>query len=135
MTKKEKTLIKSKTLPQQELYSRISFLYQAASIYTTRSIFSQSTYKDIQSELALSKFYINTAKRIAQKAVLKLNPSIKRTLCRRCDTLLLPTITSSIKVENLSKKNIRKADTIIITCNFCNAKKRYPVLKDNYKFN
>ncbi|KAG5440723.1 hypothetical protein PCK2_000159 [Pneumocystis canis] len=80
MTNKEKTLIKSKILPQQELYSRISFLYQAASIYTTRSIFCQNTYKDIQSELALSKFYINTAKKIAQKAVLQLNPSIKQIL-------------------------------------------------------
>lgn len=137
MKETEKRLKESKIAPQQELYSRISFLYQAANIYTSHSIFNQNIFvnEDIQSKLALSRFYINTARKIAQKAVLKINSSIKRTLCRRCDTVLLPAITSSIKVENLSKKNKKKADIMVITCNFCNTQKRYPVLKNNYKFN
>ncbi|EMR11477.1 hypothetical protein PNEG_00492 [Pneumocystis murina B123] len=137
MTKKRKSSKESKIVPQQELYARISFLYQAANVYTSHSILNQNTYvdKDIQSKLALSRFYINTAKKIARKAVLKINSSIKRTLCRRCDTILLPAITSSIRIENLSKNNKEEADTMIITCNFCNTQKRYPTLKDNYRFN
>ncbi|KTW30647.1 hypothetical protein T552_00363 [Pneumocystis carinii B80] len=137
MTKKKKFSKEPKIVPQQELYARISFLYQAANIYTSYSILNQNTYanEDIQSKLALSRFYINTAKKIARKAVLKINPSIKRTLCRRCDTILLPAITSSIRIENQSKNNKKEADTMVITCNFCNTQKRYPTLKNNYKFN
>ncbi|KAG5520083.1 hypothetical protein PMAC_001159 [Pneumocystis sp. 'macacae'] len=127
---KKKALNESKTIPQQEIYARFSFLYQAANIYATRSILNQDKYTNIQSEQALSKFYINTAKRIAQKAVLKINSSIKRTLCRRCDTILLPAVTSSIKIENFSKENKDEADILVITCNFCNMQKRYPVLKN-----
>ncbi|KTW32048.1 uncharacterized protein T551_00730 [Pneumocystis jirovecii RU7] len=127
---KEKTSKESRIIPQQELYSRFSFLYQAANIYATHSILNQDKYINSHSEQALSKFYINTAKKIARKAVLKINPSIKRTLCRRCDTILLPGITSSIKIENFSKKNKNKADISVITCNFCNTQKKYPVLKN-----
>ncbi|KAG4305124.1 hypothetical protein PORY_001294 [Pneumocystis oryctolagi] len=135
MTKKEKTPKESRIVSQQEFYARFSFLYQAANIYTTYSILNQNKYVDktIQSELALAKFYINTAKKVAQKAILKINPSIKRTLCRRCDTVLLPSITSSIEIENLSKNNKNIADIIVVTCNFCNTQKRYPVLKTNTK--
>jgi ribonuclease P protein subunit RPR2 len=47
----------------------------------------------------LGRFYINTMKTIGTKQVLRVDPSIKRTLCKRCETILLPGVTSRVRVK------------------------------------
>ncbi|KAI9591140.1 RNAse P Rpr2/Rpp21/SNM1 subunit domain-containing protein [Syncephalis fuscata] len=69
----------------------------------------------------LGRFYVSSLKTIAKRNVLRLDPTLKRALCRRCDTLLLPGITFKLQFE----ENINPA--IITRCQYCQAPRRLPI--------
>lgn len=65
---------------------------------------------------------------VSLKSQIRLSPAIKRSLCKRCDTLLVPGSTSTSRMENLSKGGRKPwADVLIIQCGVCHAEKRFPV--------
>lgn len=77
---------------------------------------------------ALSRLYASQSRIIARKATIRLTPDMKRSICKICDTMLLPGTTSSTSVENLSRRGRKPwADTLVIKCNACGAVKRFPV--------
>jgi ribonuclease P protein subunit RPR2 len=105
-------------VPNSHLYARINFLYQSA------QLLSQPRTPNAP----LSRFYISTARTVAKKSVLRLSPSLKRTICKRCDLLLVPGATSTHRVENSSRGGRKPwADVLVVECNACGAVKRFPV--------
>ncbi|XP_071469660.1 ribonuclease P protein subunit p21 isoform X3 [Marmota flaviventris] len=69
----------------REAFQRLSFLYQAAHCVLAQDPENQ----------ALARFYCHTEKTIAKRLVLRQDPSVKRTLCRGCSSLLIPGLTST----------------------------------------
>ena len=156
---------------QKHLYSRISFLHQAASYLSSITDDVQAkkaiSTNDDQAEKdgktagtstagslktqaspsskepgeanttssnckpkspALSRLYASQSRAIARKATIRLTPAMKHSICKTCDTILLPGTTSSIFVENSSRRGRKPwADMLVITCNACGASKRFPV--------
>ena len=57
-----------------------------------------------------------------------LGRELKRTTCKRCDTLLTPGMTCTSRIENFSKDGKKSwADSFTVTCSTCNSVKRFPV--------
>ncbi|GAB1600803.1 ribonuclease P protein subunit p21-like [Argonauta hians] len=95
--------------PFKESFQRINFLYQAA--YLTLTVNPQNT--------GLVRFYINTLKTIAQRQVLRLDPHLKRTICKKCFSLLVPGLTAKIRSRGSREKHS------VVTCLECGMVKRF----------
>lgn len=103
-----------KAVPQRDTYSRLSYLYQLSNSFAASSpIISRSFARNVDS--------------IAKKTVIKLSPSMKRSICKKCNALLLPGLTMKIYIENKSKEKLPKCDILVYLCNTCSKKKRFPV--------
>eukprot|EP00731_Ephydatia_muelleri_P029241 Em0020g885a len=89
----------------------MNYLYQAAltSLYSTPA------------QPQLCRFYIHTMKNISQRLVLRLDPSIKRTLCKGCDSLLIPGITCTSRLQARRQKHVS------VTCLTCSKVKRFVI--------
>ncbi|KAK7204519.1 RNAse P Rpr2/Rpp21/SNM1 subunit domain-containing protein [Myxozyma melibiosi] len=112
----------------RDQYLRASFLYQAAVLMASSADANpEVSTKATAATAPLSRLYASQMRAVAQKSVLKLDPSIKRTICKRCDSVLIPGSTLSVHVENLSKKAVPHADVLVHTCKVCGGQKRYPV--------
>ncbi|RKP06558.1 RNAse P Rpr2/Rpp21/SNM1 subunit domain-containing protein [Thamnocephalis sphaerospora] len=68
----------------------------------------------------LGCFYVSTLKTVARRNVLRLDPSMKRTLCRRCDALLLPGVSATVRFEDGANP------AVTTRCQLCHAKRRLP---------
>lgn len=65
---------------------------------------------------------------VSLKSQVRLSRDVKRSLCKRCDTLLIPGKTSESKLENLSYEGQKLwADVLLVHCKTCGATKRFPV--------
>lgn len=65
---------------------------------------------------------------VARKSQIRLHPSIKHALCKRCSTPLINGQTSNKSMENLSKWGRKPhADILVLECTVCGAVKRWPV--------
>lgn len=97
-------------------FSRINYLYQASHLLARTPAAS------------LSNYYLSQAKSVARKAVLRIDPSIKRTICKKCDELLFPGATAVVRLENQSKGGKKPwADVLVVECLKCGMPKRFPV--------
>jgi len=78
--------------------------------------------------LPLSRRLISHLRGVSLKSQIRLSPDIKRSICKRCDTLLIPSSTSSTRLENKSRGGKKPwADVLVIECKACGAEKRFPV--------
>ncbi|CAG8483953.1 10467_t:CDS:2 [Ambispora gerdemannii] len=125
----------------RELYQRMNFLYQAAALMTTTTFVQESTdhntkdekstakrNKSYQNIGSLGRFYLNTMRNIGKKQVLRIEPSVKRNICKRCDSLLVPGFTSRARVKSRRQKQLE------IECSECKAIKIFPARKDYQLF-
>lgn len=106
---------KNPSVPKKDEYTRITYLYQAANLII-KSPHLQT----------LSRGYSKNATVIAKKSVLKLTPNFKRTMCKKCNILLIPGKTLSVRMENMSRDKLPHNDILVHQC-VCGTKKRYPV--------
>ncbi len=120
MAKKNKDKGTGKNVANKENYARMSHLYQISNQFTT----SQSEYQ------ILARGYNRNLDLISKKTVTKVSPHLKRTLCKKCNTFLIPGLTVSICLENLSKKKLQHNDVLVYKCNNCEECKRFPVGKN-----
>ena len=60
---------------------------------------------------------------ISKKSVTKLSPALKRTICKGCQTLLVPGVNETIEIENKSKEKAPHNDLLVHSCNTCGKKK------------
>ncbi|KAF8070048.1 RNAse P Rpr2/Rpp21/SNM1 subunit domain-containing protein [Lyophyllum atratum] len=70
----------------------------------------------------LARTYIATMKIVGQKTTVKIDPAVKRTLCKGCNMTLIPGTTASIRV----KKSSTHGHTMVYTCTACNTSLRIP---------
>ena len=170
-----KEKIKGQTGPgQKHLYSRTSYLYQAATYLASiesepksipRAVVEETefgaTHTNIRrveelfpkiklgfereptkidtgngettssasvQQMPLSRLLISHLKAVSLKGQIRLTPEMKHSLCKRCDTLLVPSRTSTRSLENKSRGGKKPcADVFVVTCNSCGTAKRFPV--------
>ncbi|KAI0013761.1 Rpr2-domain-containing protein [Xylariaceae sp. FL0662B] len=141
-------MAKSKTsgsVPNRPIYSRISYLYQAATYLETHSepegsagpvrdlkIGNESqdeqALSTIRAKRALSRRLLTDLRASSLKTQIRLSPALKHTICKYCDSLLIEGETSSSVVENKSKGAKKPwADVLAIKCNTCGGVRRFPV--------
>lgn len=116
-----KKKVPPRSIPQPDNYSRISYLFEAA------VHFSGSLKYDV-----LSRGLARNATMVSKKTVIRLSPSIKRSLCKKCHKVLLLGLNCDLRLENHSKKHKASADILVYRC-VCGEKKRFPIGVDrNY---
>lgn len=159
---------------QKHLYSRISYLYQAATHLTNArldgsigatttehalpepthseskehsklaneeaqdidveepetlpTLSHTSNYPGITAAIGPSCNLISHLRAVSLKGQIRLSPVMKHSICKRCEALLIPGSTSSVRVENKSRGGKKAwADVLVVTCRHCDAVKRFPV--------
>ncbi|GAB6020423.1 Ribonuclease P protein subunit p21 [Chamberlinius hualienensis] len=91
---------------KKDLYQRINYLYQAAHCLSAKS--------------NLSVHFGGVLKTIAKRSVLKIEPKVKRDLCKSCNALLIPGITATVRLRG--KRSLH----YVTTCLRCSTIKRLP---------
>lgn len=65
---------------------------------------------------------------VSLKSQIRLTPAMKHSICKRCDTLLVPGSTSTSHLENKSRGGRKAwADVLVVTCDLCGWVRRCPV--------
>lgn len=90
-------------------YQRMNYLYQAA-----HCVLAQNP-----ANTQLARFYIENLKNVAAKLVLRIDPDIKRTMCKKCSALLVPGVTATVRVKGRRQKHV------VVRCLDCKAVKRF----------
>lgn len=123
------------------IYSRASYLYQVANYLASCGNDSPQSRNAQASETAtsqqakqhkslrnLSRQALRDMRAVSLKAQIRQGSSVKHTICKFCDTLLVEGRTSRSAVENRSKGGRKPwADALVVTCNTCGSSRRYPV--------
>uniref|UniRef100_V9LGR8 Ribonuclease P protein subunit p21-like protein n=2 Tax=Callorhinchus milii TaxID=7868 RepID=V9LGR8_CALMI len=102
------------SVKDKDAYTRLNFLHQAAHLILNQCPNNQ----------ALVRFYCHTQRSIAKRLVLRHDPSVKRTICKRCSALLIPGISCTIRQR---KKN---RPVTVIRCVTCGLTKRFENRRD-----
>lgn len=119
-----------------QAFERINFLHQAAVLMSTIQYESKEKKDSTETKewqdpsgtlLGTSRYLNNTLKNISAKLVIRLDPHLKRMICKRCDTTLLPSITSTHRIQS------SPVTTLVTTCKVCKAKKRYAFHNKDYE--
>lgn len=98
----------------QDIFERIHFLFQAA-----HAVLSSNP-----SNVNLSRSYCSTLGQIARHQVLRLDPHLKRRICKKCHILLLPGVTCMVRLRKRREKHS------VVTCLDCGTVKRFVTRRD-----
>ncbi|KAL0956639.1 hypothetical protein HGRIS_002772 [Hohenbuehelia grisea] len=129
------------SVANRDILQRLNFLYQASAYLNSIPVQPQIVHPSEQSTEGntpdanarsrprkrlsaadLSRSYIRSMKIVGQKSVVKLDPSVKRTICKQCNTVLVPGHNVSVRV----KKSPCHDHVMIYTCNHCQSIRRIP---------
>ncbi|KAG8792511.1 hypothetical protein FRC12_005942 [Ceratobasidium sp. 428] len=118
------------TVPNRDLMQRMSFLYQASVCLQNAAAASAQTQSDTRVDgdggagemRRLARKHVKTLKGIASGAVVKVDPSVKRALCKKCCTVLVPGSTASVRVKTSGPHG----RTVSYTCFSCNERRVIP---------
>ncbi|XP_055679572.1 ribonuclease P protein subunit p21 [Lutzomyia longipalpis] len=97
---------KQKQCQGRDTYHRMNYLYQASKLMAGRNDF-------------LSSYLGHQCRAIGKKSVLKMEPAVKRTICKRCSIFLKPEETADVEVEDTGR------GVCVISCRRCGFQKRY----------
>ncbi|KAM0524729.1 hypothetical protein ACHAPE_000828 [Trichoderma viride] len=142
-------------IQNRHIYSRASYLYQAASYLancahqtkkTTKTEDNQDGTRRDEKSVAgdgdgfthskqeskaiinLSHQVISDMRSVSLKAQIRQSPAIKQTICRYCDAVQMEGKTCHSTVENRSKGGRKPwADILVTRCDTCGNVKRYPI--------
>ncbi|KAG0272010.1 Ribonuclease P protein subunit p21 [Linnemannia exigua] len=67
----------------------------------------------------IARFYASTLMEVGRKNVIRIGPVIKRSVCQRCEALLLPSVSCEVRIEATPQLNTR------VICIACGAFRRY----------
>lgn len=77
--------------------------------------------------LGSQRHLVSHLRAVSLKSQVRLSRDIKRTLCKKCDAILVLSSTCTSAVENASRLNKKpQADIQVVTCLSCGTKKRFP---------
>ncbi|KAJ5502721.1 hypothetical protein N7463_005595 [Penicillium fimorum] len=84
--------------------------------------------KKVQEPLRnLSRVCVSHLRAVAMKTQIRLPVTLKRSVCKRCDTLLTPGVTCSHEIRNASRGGKKPwADVLVVKCLSCGTEKRFP---------
>ncbi|KAM0439573.1 hypothetical protein ACHAPT_000665 [Fusarium lateritium] len=135
-----------KGVQNRTIYSRASYLYQAASYLASQNrqhgqdVSSKSstsahehsapasTANEQRATQNMSRHVASSLRAVSLKAQIRQSPAMKQTICKFCDTLQVEGETCTSTVENASKGGRKPwADVLTIRCKTCGNVKRYPV--------
>jgi ribonuclease P protein subunit RPR2 len=128
-----------RSVKNRHLYSRVSFLYQAAvhlreaaalriEDHGVEAVRGMETYRKFRGNRGMARRLATDLRVIALKTQIRLSPTMKGKICRGCDGILIDGLTCSVTVENKSKGGWKSwADVMVWTCKSCKREKRYPV--------
>ncbi|CAI8024690.1 Ribonuclease P protein subunit p21 [Geodia barretti] len=114
MGKKQKRGSKQSIVPHREAFMRMNFLFQA----------SLAVLSANPSHPQLSRFYVHTMKNVGKRLVLRMDPGMKRMLCKGCDSLLVPGVTATHRVR------AHRETHVVVKCLTCGNVKRFPTRPD-----
>ncbi|PVH84978.1 Rpr2-domain-containing protein [Cadophora sp. DSE1049] len=149
---------KSSSVPNKALYSRVSYLYQAAAYMATQQHHSQSleslmnadTEQDcdqspettsqkrsdprVPLSQPASRRLVSHLRAVSHKVLMRMSPAMKHSLCKNCDTMMIDGTTCTSAVENRSKGGKKPwADILVRRCNTCGLEKRFPLNSERQK--
>lgn len=79
-------------------------------------------------DLGLSRQLASHILLVSNKSNVKLSKGLKRTICKRCTSVLIAGQTAQTRMENKSRGGRKPwADVLVNTCMACGMEKRYPV--------
>jgi ribonuclease P protein subunit RPR2 len=81
--------------------------------------------KTYETNPELARNYVKTARKIAMAARVRLPTDYKRSLCKKCNTLLVPGKTSRIRTKP------KRESHIVVTCLNCGSPTRIPIKTRN----
>ncbi|KAB8337094.1 hypothetical protein FH972_021398 [Carpinus fangiana] len=135
--------------PNRHLHARVGYLRRAAAYLTQAHPVAARSNGSLENPEASSsrngsaakgmeelmkvctgpgQFLIAQARSVSRKAQIRLSPDAKRSMCKKCDAVLIPGQTSEEILENLSKGRSKPwANVLVIRCLVCGTSKRYPV--------
>ncbi len=87
-----------------------------------KTLFSQAE-KSAKESPVYSRRYVELLKKIAMRYTIRLPKSIKRRLCKACNSFLIPG-------ENCTVRTSPKQQAVIITCKNCSYIQRFPYRKE-----
>jgi ribonuclease P protein subunit RPR2 len=138
-TKAEKAQKKGDGIQQRHVHSRISFLHQAATYLSgaakqnTHHATTISTTRH-QHNAPQSRQFMAQLKEISQKTQIRVTPEMKRSICKRCQSLLVAGSTSEERIANASRSESKPwADVFEIRCKTCGTRKRFPIGQNRKK--
>jgi RNase P subunit RPR2 len=110
-----------KKIPKSNLSSRQwNHLYQAAQFCFYKHIQNR---KQSLTENSVSDYYTYISVNVAKKSLFKIEPQVKRCICKGCEGLLLPGVTAQVR---LLKK---PASVIEWRCLRCQTCKKFPSIR------
>ncbi|KAH7913492.1 Rpr2-domain-containing protein [Hygrophoropsis aurantiaca] len=134
------------SVSNRDIIQRLNFLYQASvllgnvlpehsnstdpSSSSSNPILAQSTDKPrprkkpkrVVTTSELSRSYVHNMKIVGQKTNVKMDPTIKRVLCKGCNVALVPGVTAKVRVK--SSKTL--GHLVTYSCTACNTVRRLP---------
>ncbi|XP_042337832.1 ribonuclease P protein subunit p21 [Plectropomus leopardus] len=96
-------------LKDKDAYQRLNYLYQAA-----HCVLAQNP-----ENVELARFYCFTQRTIARRLVLRQDPSVKRTICKKCCSLLIPGVTATTR----QRRKKGKTRFTVVRCLSCGQSK------------
>jgi RNase P subunit RPR2 len=90
-------------LKGEDAWKRLNFLFHAAH--------SAVTLPHAQLGRNLSRVYLQDMRRVASKLVLRIDSSVKNTMCKRCGVLLVPGMTAITVVDEAGVREQHIANT------------------------
>ncbi|KAH7418078.1 RNAse P Rpr2/Rpp21/SNM1 subunit domain-containing protein [Cadophora sp. MPI-SDFR-AT-0126] len=149
---------KTGSVPNKALYSRVSFLYQAATYMATQRQNSQpmesltstdtkeaceqspettlekTTDPQVPLSHSASRHLVSELRAVSHKVLMRMSPAMKHSLCKNCDTIMVDGATCTSTIENKSKGGKKPwADLLVRRCNTCGLKKRFPLNTERQK--
>ncbi|KAI6121431.1 Rpr2-domain-containing protein [Pisolithus sp. B1] len=131
-------------ISNRDIIQRLNFLYQASALLGTIShppsphtpvtchptACHQPRRRRVVTTSELSRSYVDTMKIVGQKTNTKIDPSVKRRLCKNCSSVLVPGISAMVRVKNSASHH----HLVSYVCHACQSERRIPappVLPDN----
>ncbi|XP_058025105.1 ribonuclease P protein subunit p21 isoform X2 [Ahaetulla prasina] len=102
-------------IKDKEAFQRLNFLYQAAHCVLAQNPNNQE----------LARFYCHTQNNISRRLVLRQDPSVKRTICKSCFSLLIPGVSSTVR-----QRKRRHQRGTVVQCLNCVLSKRFLSIPD-----
>ncbi|KAF9222714.1 Rpr2-domain-containing protein [Gyrodon lividus] len=70
----------------------------------------------------LSRSYVDTMKIVGQKTNVKMDPSVKRLICKGCSSVLIPGVSATVRIKNSTSHS----HLVSYNCTNCRTERRIP---------